>query len=272
MALELTLEATTTVPIEVEGITPDAVRALGLSEIERLPVFHGNRKVPLAELFRARGDARDETIVFAGELLAGVHWIGAHMSCGRVRIEASAGRHVGSQMRGGEIEALGDVDDWLGGEMHGGVIRVRGNAGHQVGAAYRGSAKGMTRGTILIDGDAGDEIGHSMRRGLIAVAGRAGDFVGFNMRAGTILIGGEAGIRHGAAMLRGTIAFVSHRPPLLPSFRFACRYEPGFMALLERELARHGFAFREPLSQRPFDLYSGDLSEGGRGEVLLRGA
>ena len=46
----------------------------------------------------------------------------------------------------------------------------------------------MTGGEILIDGNAGNEIGHTMRRGLIAIKGDAGDGVGFNMIAGTILV------------------------------------------------------------------------------------
>lgn len=272
MPLRLELRQATHVPLEVEGLTPDMTGQMSLADIEQFPIFHGNAKVPLAEFFSASGDPSDKTIVFAGDM-SGVHWIGAKMTSGAIRVEGDAGRHVGSQMRGGEIHVSGNAGDWVGGEMRGGVIDVRGRAGHLIGAAYRGSAKGMTRGTILIHGDAGNEIGHTMRRGLIAIGGNVGDFVGFNMLAGTILVAGEPGIRHGAGMRRGTIGFVGgHRPPLLPSFRRACRYRPTFLPLLWKELQARGFPVPNEAINGDFDLFAGDLIEGGRGEILLRAA
>ena len=82
----------------------------------------------------------------------------------------------------------------------------------------------MTKGTILIGGDAGHEIGHSLRRGLIAIGGNIGDLAGMNMLAGSIFVFGESGIRHGAGMKRGTHclprsrspAAVAHLSPRLP--------------------------------------------------------
>ena len=270
MTLHLRYKGGTTIPVEVEGLTPAAVREHKLADIERFEIFHGNVKVPLAEFFEARGDPADEHVVWEGDL-SGVHWIGAKMASGSVRVAGCAGRHVGSEMTGGEILVEGDAGDWVGGEMHGGLIRVRGRAGHLIGAAYRGSARGMTGGTILIDGDAGNEIGHTMRRGLLAVGGNAGDLAGFNMLAGTILVFGDSGVRHGAGMRRGTIGFLGpQRPPLLPSFRFACRCRLAALQLVLRHLRRLDFRVPDDLLWAEFELYNGDLIEGGRGEVLLR--
>jgi formylmethanofuran dehydrogenase subunit C len=270
MPLRFTLRAKTTVPLEVEGITPDAVRGKSRAEIEKLEVFEGNVKSRLADFFSVSGDANDEVHEWEGEL-AGVHWIGAKMQSGRVIIHGKAGRHIGSEMRGGEIHVLGDASDWVGGEMHGGLIHVRGTAGHLVGAAYRGSARGMTRGTILIGGDAGNEIGHSMRRGLIAIGGSIGDLAGINMLAGSIFLFGESGIRHGAGMKRGTIAFLGKTaPPLLPTFRRACRYHPEILQLIYRNLRRLDFAVSDELRACSYDLYNGDFLAGGRGELLIR--
>ena len=155
--------------------------------------------------------------------------------------------------------------------MHGGRIRVRGRAGHLTGAAYRGSARGMTGGTILVAGDVGNEIGHTMRRGLLVVGGNVGDLAAFNMLAGTILICGEGGIRHAAGMKRGTLAFLGQwAPELLPTFRFACRYQPTVLTVLLRELRLLGFPVGDDLLSTQFDLYNGDLIEGGRGEILIR--
>ena len=272
MPLRFTLRAKTNVPLEVEGITPDAVRGKSLAEIERLEIFEGNVKTPLAEFFGVSGDSADELHEWEGDL-AGVHWIGAKMTSGKVVVGGNAGRHVGSEMRGGEIHVLGNASDWVGGEMHGGLIHVRGRAGHLVGSAYRGSAKGMTKGTILVGGDAGNEIGHSMRRGLIAIGGNIGDLAGINMLAGSIFIFGESGIRHGAGMKRGTIAFLgTAAPPILPTFRKACRYRPEVLQLVFRELRRRDFAVPEELFCGFYDLYNGDFLAGGRGELLVRAA
>src|SRR5207248_10970652 len=86
------------VPLEVEGITPDAIRDKSLAEIEKLEVFEGNVKSRLADFFSVSGDAADEIQEWEGDL-AGVHWIGAKMQSGKVIISGNAGRHIGSEMR-----------------------------------------------------------------------------------------------------------------------------------------------------------------------------
>jgi len=270
MALRLTYQVETSVPVEVEGLTPDWACDKSLAEIERFEVFHGNRKMPLAEMFRVSGDPADRQLDFEGNL-SGVHWIGAQMRTGRINIHGPAGRHVGSEMHGGEIRVEGDAGGWVGAEMHGGLIHVQGNAGHLVGAAYRGSAKGMTGGTILVDGDAGNEIGLSMRRGTIAIGGQAGDMIGFNMIAGTVLVLGDCGIRAGAGMRRGTIGILGPSPPpMLPTFRYACTSRPQILSLLLRELRDKGLSVQDSPLPEEVDLYNGDLVALGKGEILLR--
>jgi formylmethanofuran dehydrogenase subunit C len=129
----------------------------------------------------------------------------------------------------------------------------------------------MTKGTILVGGDAGNEIGHSMRRGTIAIGGSIGDLAGINMLAGTILVFGESGIRHGAGMKRGTIAFLGKTaPPILPTFRWACRYRPEILPLIYRHLRRLDFAVSDELLSSYYELYNGDFLAGGRGELLIR--
>ena len=268
MALKLVYRGQTTVPVEIEGLVPSAVREKSLAEIERFEIFHGNQKQPLGEFFQVSGDPSDLRFEFAGDL-SGVHWIGAHMSEGVIHVEGHAGRHVGSEMTGGEVHVAGDASDWVGGEMHGGLIHVRGRAGHLIGSAYRGSRRGMTGGTILIHGETGNEIGHTMRRGLLAVGG-CGDFVGINMIAGTILVFGPAGIRPAAGMRRGTIGLFGSEPPkLLPSFRAGGRDKLLVMQLVFRELARLGCPLDDALTAGIFRTYHGDMVALGRGEVLV---
>lgn len=270
MALRLSYRGETSVPVEVEGFTPDWAVDKSLSEIERFEIFHGNRKLPLAEMFTVSGDPADRRMDVEGDL-TGVHWLGAHMRSGTIHVNGRVGRHLGSQMRGGSIVVHGNAGGWVGAEMRGGWIHVHGHAGHLIGAAYRGSAKGMTGGTILIDGDAGNEIGHTMRRGLVAIGGKAGDMLGFNMIAGTVLVFGECGIRPGAGMRRGTLGLLgTNPPPMLPSFRKGATFQPDILRVMLRELQQHGFEFDPSLLDSRYELHHGDLVSLGRGEILLR--
>ena len=269
MALQLKYTGQTSVPVEVEGLTPTALRGKSLAEIEKLPIFHGNRQLPLAEFFAVSGDAADLRIEWQGDL-AGVHWIGAGMSEGEIRIAGNAGRHVGSEMTGGEIHVAGNASDWVGGEMHGGLIHVRGCAGHLIGAAYRGSPRGMTGGTLLVGGDVGNEVGHTMRRGFLADGGSTGDFPAINMIAGTLFVFGTCGIRAAAGMRRGTLAVFGERPPLLSTFRAGGVCRPSFLPLYLRRLAKLNFAFPGELIESELAIYHGDLLTTGLGEVLLR--
>ena len=247
MALTLSYHAKTSIPVEIEGVVPDRLQGQSLAEIERLEVYHGNQKLPLAELFAVSGDPADARIDFEGELV-GVHYIGYGMKSGEIHVHGNAGRHVGGEMTGGRIQIDGNAGDWVGGEMHGGLVHVAGNAGHLIGAAYRGSKKGMTNGTILIRGDVGDEVGAAMRRGTLVVGGSCGDAVGFGMIAGSIFVFGSCGNRAGAGMKRRTIGLFGKEPTkLLPTFRTAGCFRPLFLNLIFRELARLGF----PVDQEP---------------------
>ena len=107
MALVLNYFGETNVPVEVEGFTPDWACDKSLAEIERFEIFDGNRKVPLAQMFRVSGNASDKRFDFEGNL-AGVHWIGAHMTSGQIHLHGPGGRHIGSRMQGGEIHVHGE--------------------------------------------------------------------------------------------------------------------------------------------------------------------
>jgi formylmethanofuran dehydrogenase subunit C len=257
MAITLTYRGQTSLPVEVEGLTPDWACDKSLAEIERFEIYHGNRKLALAEMFAVVGDAADERLDFEGDL-SGVHWIGAHMRGGQVRVHGPAGRHVGSQMGGGEIHVEDDAGDWAGCEMRGGLIHVRGNAGHLVGGAYRGSVQGMRGGAIIVDGNAGNEIGLLLKQGTISIGGDAGHMIGFKMTGGAIFVSGNAGIRPGAGMQGGKIVLVGSKPtPLLSSFRFDRTTDLSIPDL------QHSVNV---------DVYIGDLVVDGAGEIYMRRA
>lgn len=266
MGLEITLHTAPEVPLEAEKLSPACLLGSNPAEIERLPVLHGNRKVPVGEFFRVSGSAEGD-IVLRGDLRR-VKLLGTGMSGGRLRVEGSVGAHLGAGMSGGEIIVEGDAGDWVGPELSGGRITVKGNAGHMVGSAFRGNAIGVTGGEIIVHGRAGNEVGSGMRRGFIAIGGDAGDFTGVNMRAGTVAVLGRLGMRSGAGMVRGTI--VTLQPAeLLPTFAYACTYEPTFLKLYLRRLQALGLAVPDAALGGRYQRWSGDAIELNRGEILI---
>ena len=153
-------------------------------------------------------------------------------------------------------------------EMTNGLIRIHGNAGGQIGAAYRGGRTGMKGGTILIGGSAGLEIGMRMRRGIIAIGGQVRDFTGLQMKGGTIVLLGGAELRTGAWMVRGTI--VSLAPiRLLPTFSYACTYNPTFLRLYAKHLKPLGVSIPVEPSDGSYQRYLGDAAVPGKGEILV---
>jgi formylmethanofuran dehydrogenase subunit C len=264
--ITLLLKEQPIVPLEAEAIAPDVTVGLTHDAIRALPVFSGKRQCRLDEFFDVEGEASDELEV-RGDA-SRVKWIGRGMTRGRIAIAGNAGMHLGAYMKGGTIEVSGNASDWVGAEMLAGLIRIGGNAGGQVGAAYRGSPSGMKGGTILIGGTAGLEVGMRMRRGVIAIGGLTRDFAGLQMKGGTIFLLGGAELRTGAWMSRGTI--VSLAPiSLLPTFAFACTYQPPFLPMYTKHLQALGYAIPPEAQHGVYRRYTGDAAVPGKGEILV---
>jgi formylmethanofuran dehydrogenase subunit C len=107
-----------------------------------------------------------------------------------------------------ELEIRGDASKvkWIGRGMTRGKIAIQGNAGMHLGAYMKG-------GIIEVSGNASDWVGAEMSHGLIRIHGNAGGQVGAayrgsasGMQDGTILIDGSAGLEVGMRMKRGIIA------------------------------------------------------------------
>ncbi len=266
MSLTLSLHTAPTVPLEAEVICPDRLAGLTASQVAALAVHHGNEQARVGDFFHVTGNG-DGDIRLEGDL-SRVKFIGTGMSGGRMVVEGNVGLHLGTGMSGGEILVQGDASDWVGPDMSGGRIIIKGNAGHMVGSAYRGSAVGIHGGEIIIHGNAGNEVGSAMRNGLIAIGGDCGDFTGVNMLAGTILVLGELGWRTGAGMKRGSIVSM-HNAELLPTFSYACTYQPAFLRLYLFHLQSLGLPVNEAQINGQYQRWSGDAVELNRGEILL---
>jgi formylmethanofuran dehydrogenase subunit C len=262
----LSLKRPPHVPLEAEVLTPDVFASLGHDEVCALSVVLGKRQFRLDDFFDVEGDG-SENLELRGDL-GRVKWIGRGMTRGQITVEGNAGMHLGAYMKGGAIDVSGNASDWVGAEMRGGLIRIKGDAGGQIGAAYRGSLSGMNNGTILIEGSAGIELGMRMRRGIIAVKGRVRDFAGLQMKGGTIVLMGGAEIRTGAWMIRGTIVALSP-VRLMPTFSYACEYNPVFLRLYARHLRDYGFAIPVEPDEGSYLRYAGDSAVPGKGEILV---
>ncbi|QDU95195.1 formylmethanofuran dehydrogenase subunit C [Lignipirellula cremea] len=264
--ITLKLKEPPKIQLEAECLSPDVFAELSHEEICASPVYHGKRRRRLDDYFTITGERSDNVHIYGD--LRRVKWIGRAMTRGSLTVYGGVGMHLGAYMGGGRIEVHGDAGDWIGAEMTHGFIRVHGDAGGQVGAAYRGSMAGMRNGVIMIGGSAGLEVGMRMRRGSIIIGGRVRDFAGLQMKGGTIVLLSGAEIRTGAWMMRGTI--ISLQPlALLPTFSYACRYSPDIVRVLARDLQPHGVTLPYAAHHGAYDLYQGDSSAPGKGEILI---
>ncbi len=148
--------------------------------------------------------------------------------------EAPALDRLGARMGSGHLVVEGDAGDELGCAMAGGRITVKGGAGRRVGGPDplplpTPSDRGMTGGTVLVMGDAGDYTALRCRRGLIAVGGSLGLSPGYQMIGGTVLASRCDGDGAGLHLRRGTL--------LLTGLPDAEAWEPGDAYAFEAEVA-----------------------------------
>jgi formylmethanofuran dehydrogenase subunit C len=266
VTVTLTLREAPAAPVRAEALAPDRLSGLTRAEVERLEVWHGNRRATVGELFAVSG-AGQRDVRIEGDL-SRVAGLGTGMAGGRLSLSGSVGPHVGAGMRDGEVVVEGDAGDWAGANMRGGRLVVRGSCGRRVGGAYEGARAGMRGGEILVHGDAGEEAGAGLRRGLVAVGGQVGPAAGLRALAGTIVALGALGAHPGPGMRRASI--VAMTPPgLLPTYARACTYRPPFLRLCLRRLRALGLPVTDEQIAGRYTRWSGDGLELMRGEILI---
>ncbi len=265
-ALTLRLRVTPSQRIDMSPFTPQGLAGKRRNELERIPLWLGNRQVDAAELFSISGDGGDEIVIQSdSDRLDG---IGAGMSGGSVRIEGNAGAYLGRGMRDGTIQLGGNAGHAAGCAMRGGRLRIDGNAGDFLGGAITGERQGMRGGTILVKGDAGDRAGDLMRRGTILIGGNAGDYCASRMVAGTIAVFGQCGRQTGLSMRRGTLLLTREPTSLPATFNDNGWHELAFLPLLTHSFLGHeGFPSLRERGGR-VRRWLGDLRCGGMGEIL----
>ena len=268
MSVTLTLRAQPPARVDASPLTPERLNALNRDRIAGLPLRCGRETVTAGDLFEIGGYVSDRALTLAGDLRA-FDGIGAGMSSGTVTVRGDCGDRAGAGMRGGELIVDGDAGAWAGAEMAGGRMRISGEAGPRLGAAFPGARAGMRGGEVVVAGDAGEEAGAGLRRGLIAIGGRAGDGAGLRMLAGTVIALGGLGAGAGQGNKRGSlVSGVPMRPPG-GRYAFAARYRPPALGLALRRIHSLGLQPGDPLIGGVWARWSGDLTEGGRGEILI---
>ncbi|MFX1275562.1 MAG: formylmethanofuran dehydrogenase subunit C [Promethearchaeota archaeon] len=225
--VKLKLKKVQVYPIEAESITPDNFAGKSADDIKKLPIFCGNEKLSIGDLFTVSGKAgeiADTKIIIDGDL-SNVKRIGEKMTGGEIVINSDVGMHVGSLMKGGKILVNGNAGDWAGAMLKGGELEITGNAGNYVGAAYRGFWKGMENGVIKVKGNIGHEAlswvsgSKPGKRFPTLICGGAGAFLGIHSHGGTIIVEGDCDRGVGADQVRGTVVVKGKVSKILPSYK-----------------------------------------------------
>jgi len=285
--VRLTLRAALPFRVAADAIAPDRFAACSAREIAALGLWPARRpeaaedvgraglgvssprpprSIPLAEIFAIEGE-RAASVVVCGDLRA-VDGLGARMAGGSLLIEGDVGRETGRQMRGGRLTVRGNAGDQTGLAMSGGTIHVLGNAGDGLGAPLAGASSGMSGGEILVRGDVGRDAGAGVRRGLLVAGGSADTGAGRAMLAGTLVVMGRISGTVGEWNKRGSI-IAGQGAPIPPTYRYACTFRPEYLRLVFMHLRASDFPVDERVATAPYARYCGDISQFGKGEILV---
>ncbi len=267
-ALTLTLKCSPDQRVDMSPLSCHLLKDLALADIATLTLQSGKRRLRVDELFDI--DGSDTQNIVIKNSVAKLDFIGKELDGGNISITGNAGAYLGMGMKAGEIKVSGNAGLYAACEMKKGYLEISGNAGDFLGAALPGNKMGMKGGIILVKGSVGERAGDHMRRGNILIEGNAGDYCGSRMTAGTIAVMGQTGRYLGYAMRRGTL-LLWNQPQLSASFNDCGTHTLAFLPIL--------FASFKTLNSRFADAstafyriqrYAGDMSEMGRGEVLVK--
>jgi len=243
-------------PIMAACINPDLFESKSVAEIAELPVYEGNRRKKLRDLFKIQEAAtEDPTITINGDV-SKVKRVGMGMTKGEIVINGNAGMHLGEKMSGGKIIVNGNAEGWAGSAMKGGLIEIHGDASDYLASPYRGTDVGMRGGEIVVDGKVGSDSACYMKGGVIKIKGGAGPFLGYHMIKGTVYVEKECKNRVGALMTGVKIIVNAHLEEVMPTF--TVDEIKGKVKIDDNEKA-----------SGPFYVFSGDMSEHGKGKLYV---
>lgn len=243
-------------PIIAQCVSPDVFLDKSIEEITNLPIWIGNKKRNLSDLFKIEENSNDKSTITINGDVKKIKRIGWGMTQGKIIINGNAGMHLGKKMSGGKIIVNGNTEGWSGSEMKGGLIEIKGNAGNYLASPYRGSTFGIRKGKIIVHGDVGSDAAVFMKSGIIKIYGNAGPFMGFRMSGGVIHIRKNAGKRLGACMTGGKIVVSGELDTIMPTFSI-------------EQIKKKVKIEADDKAVGPFYVFLGDLAESGRGKLFL---
>lgn len=253
--------------IDMRSLTPHQLAKKTNKEIAALPLYHGNRKIQVGDLFKISG--RDKSNL---HILSDSHkldYIGAANTQGDITVEGMTGAYAGTEIKAGNLIIIGDAGDYAGAGLVKGNITIHGNAGDFLGAALVGERQGMRGGSIIVKGNAGDRVADRLRRGTIIIRGKCGDYCASRMIAGSVAVLGKAGNNAGYNMKRGSLLF-KRKPASFPAtFNTNGQIDLPFMRLFFQHLQQVDKDL--PLLSKKINIhrYLGDIACGGLGEILI---
>jgi formylmethanofuran dehydrogenase subunit C len=263
--LTFTLKQALPFTLNCATLTPDCLAEKSLAEIKALPLNYANQQVRADAIFDISGsDTQHLIFKNSSEKL---HYLGANMGTGSMRIEGNAGAYLAYNMKAGRIDCHGNTDAYAACSMRGGLLQIHGNTGDFLGAGTEGSRKGMLGGTVIVKGNAGDRAGDQMRRGLILIEGNVGDYCASRMIAGTIGVLGELGAYTAFNMRRGTL-LLKQAPKLHATMQNCGTHTLPFLSLLFKSFANYDTAFKHIHNNR-VQRFVGDAATNGNGEILV---
>ncbi|MCX7096973.1 MAG: formylmethanofuran dehydrogenase subunit C [Methylococcales bacterium] len=254
--------------VDMSPLVCHLLKDLAVADIAALHLQSGKRKLRVDELFTIEGV--DSQAIVIKNSTAKLDFIGKELDGGSITVEGDAGAYLGMGMKSGELKVHGNAGLYAACEMKKGYLEVSGNVGDFLGAALPGNKMGMKGGTILVKGNVGQRAGDHMRRGNILIEGNAGDYCGSRMTAGTIAVMGQTGRFLGYAMRRGTL-LLWNPPQLSASFNDCGAHTLAFLPILFASFKTLDSKFADStLAFNRVQRYAGDMSEMGRGEVLVK--
>lgn len=267
-ALTFTLKTQPKQRVDMAPLVPSNLTGKTANEIAAITLQCGKQQIPVGELFTITGD--DAQSIVINNSYDKLDFIGKEFDGGSIAVNGNVGAYLGMGMKSGEIKVSGNVGLYAACEMKKGTLEISGNVGDFLGAALPGNKMGMKGGTILVKGNVGERAGDHMRRGTILIEGNVGDYCGSRMTAGTIAVMGNTGRNLGYAMRRGTL-LLWNKPQLPASFNDCGTHTLGFLPLLFASFKNSNSKFADAtVAFNRVQRYAGDMSEMGRGEVLVR--
>jgi len=244
------------VPVMGACINPEVFEGKSVAEIAELPIYEGNRRKKLGDLFKIEKDSAETPSITINGDVGKVKRIGVNMEKGEIVINGNVGMYLGEKMAGGKITVNGNVDSWAASAMKGGILEIHGDTGDYLASPYRGSEVGMRSGEIIVDGKAGNECACYMKGGIIKIKGGAGPFLGYHMIKGTIYVEKECETRVGALMTGGKIVVNGFLEEVMPAFTVD-------------EMKQKVKIDANEKASGPFYMFIGDLAEHGNGKLFV---